>query len=151
MLSEPPSEVLLKEFNRHHVIPDDSRLKSIAKEVLLSVDETKMWFEHLSSVHENRKKGLQKAARARKVKTSQCKSKKLKAQGENQQAKQTGATESECCATCQKEEPSGFEDDSVNWICCDGCASWNHMICVGLSCDQVPQHWQCLGCVESWE
>ena len=45
MLSEPPSEVLLKEFNRHHVIPDDSRLKDIAKEVLLSVDETKIWFE----------------------------------------------------------------------------------------------------------
>lgn len=55
MLSEPPSEVLLKEFNRHCVKP----------EVLLPVDETKMWFEHLSSVHENRKKGAQKAARAR--------------------------------------------------------------------------------------
>lgn len=65
LLSEPPSEVLLKEFNRHRVIPDDGRLKEIAKEVLLSVDETKMWFEHLSSVHENKKKGAQKAARAR--------------------------------------------------------------------------------------
>lgn len=31
MLSEPPSEVLLKEFNRHRVIPDDGRLKEIAK------------------------------------------------------------------------------------------------------------------------
>lgn len=65
MLSEPPSRVLLKEFNRHRVIPNDGRLKEIAKEVLLSVDETKMWFEHLSSVHKNRKKGSQKAARAR--------------------------------------------------------------------------------------
>ena len=58
MPSEPPSEVLLKEFNRHHVIPDDRRLKEIAKEVLLSQDETKMWFDHLNSVHENACKKL---------------------------------------------------------------------------------------------
>ena len=69
---------------------------------------------------------------SRKGKTTQ----KSKAQGEKQ-AKQTGTTESECCATCQKEEPSGFVHDSVNWICFDSCASWNHMICVGLSGDHV--------------
>lgn len=71
------------------------------------------------------------------ISTTQFKSKKSKAQGEKKQAKQTGATESECCATCQKEEPSGFVDDSVNWICCDSCASCNHMICLGLSGDHV--------------
>lgn len=74
---------------------------------------------------------------SRKGKTTQFKSKKSKAQGEKKQAKQTGATESECCATCQKEAPSGFVDDSVNWICCDSCASCNHMICLGLSGDHV--------------
>lgn len=58
MLFEFLFEVLLKEFNCYYVIFDDSRLNNIVKEVLLLVDEIKMWFEYLGIVRENRKKGL---------------------------------------------------------------------------------------------
>ena len=66
MPSEPLSEVLLKELNHHHVIPDDRRLRDIAKEVLLSVDESKMCFDHLNSVHENRTKGAARSCEGQK-------------------------------------------------------------------------------------
>ena len=42
-----------------------------------------------------------------------CKSNKSKAQGKKQETKQTGTTESECCATSHEEEPSGFEESQL--------------------------------------
>ncbi len=56
--AETPSKIILREFNRHHVIPEEGRLSEIAQEVLLSYEEVKMGFDHLSNIHQNRKRGV---------------------------------------------------------------------------------------------
>ncbi len=43
-------------------------LIEVSQKVLLLVNETKMWFEHLNNIDENRKKGLEKAAAIRRAK-----------------------------------------------------------------------------------
>ena len=51
---DPPSKVILEEFNRTHEVLQESKLLKVAEKVLLPRDETEMWFQHLKKVHENR-------------------------------------------------------------------------------------------------
>ena len=148
--AETPSTIILREFNRHHVIPEEGRLSEIAQEVLLSYEEVKMWFDHLSNIHENRKRGVEKAARTRKAK-SKSQSKTVRAKSKKQQPTEQLVTTQpkEVCSSCLAEEPPGEED--IDWIACDSCADWFHAICVGLCNENVPDQWQCSSCVESWE
>ena len=62
----------------------------------------------------------------------------------------TGSMQSDRCSTCNMVElPSDLEDEPVDWICCDSCACWNHMFCVGVG--EVPRKWQCQNCIEPWK
>jgi predicted solute-binding protein len=70
---DPPSKVILEEFNRTHEVPQESKLLKVAEKVLLPRDETEMWFQHLKKVHKNRQKGIAKAAETRKAKRMQQK------------------------------------------------------------------------------
>ena len=59
------------------------------------------------------------------------------------------------CNTCKRVIPLALEDESVDadvdWVCCNSCTCWYHMICVGVLSAEVPAYWQCLNCVELWE
>ena len=190
---EPPSKVILEEFNQCHEIPDERTLQKTAEKVLLLRDETEMWFQHLKNVHENRQKGVAKAAETRKAKRlhqkqserdhkkgkKRRKAKQNKRQEEEDvdeddeedidgldgekegdeevedRKKEDGEDDAELCSTCKGVVPSLSSgecvDTDVDWICCDGCTSWHHMVCVGVLAADVPSYWQCLNCVESWE
>ena len=61
-LMKPPSTILKQKISQlgHAQITDN--FVEAAKEVLLSMEETKIWLQHLSTVVENRKRGAAKAA-----------------------------------------------------------------------------------------
>ena len=129
---EPPSQVILDEYNRHHDIPDESKLLEIAGKVLLPFVETKIWFDHLKTVEENRKKGVAKAAATRRAKKSKEVSETDKAKRPRQCPKNK-LDDGSLCQTCNLEEPPDVTDSVFDWICCDSCLVWHHMICVGLA------------------
>ena len=90
--------------------------------MLLSVDETSMWFEHLNQIAENRAKGATKAAKTRR---------KRKMNGNNAKTnshprKATKSTD-DICLICEMHYPplcervEGNKDHLISWICFDGC------------------------------
>ena len=158
---EPPSQVILNEFNRCHQVPEESELIKVAEKVLLPYQETKIWFEHLKTVAENRKKGVAKAAATRKArkqkekfaqKESERQTSKVKG-NESPSARIPTSIEEGVCCTCNMNEPLDMQRDEVDWICCDSCISWHHMICVGiLTSDEFTcEQWLCPNCVECWQ
>lgn len=60
----PPSTILKEFSNKQSTVPDD--VTDIAESVLLSVDETKIWLDHLHTVSQNQQRGVLKAAATRK-------------------------------------------------------------------------------------
>ncbi|XP_044176980.1 lysine-specific demethylase 5B-B-like [Acropora millepora] len=73
-----------------------------------------MWFEHLQSVQQNRKRGASKAAKTRKQR-------RLPKRRENQS--------SEVCQIFKSEDPDDDQEEIV-WIQCDTCNLWYHQTCV---------------------
>ncbi len=68
---QPPSNAILNVFNKYKMIPPPEVIQNTAQKVLLSVDETRMWFEHLYQIAENRAKGAKKAAETRRRKKNE--------------------------------------------------------------------------------
>ena len=62
-LSNPPSAVLKEALQSFP--PSESTYSELSKRVMLSVEEIKMWLDHLNTIQENRKKGAIKAAETR--------------------------------------------------------------------------------------
>ena len=103
-------------------------IEEAARKVLLPPAEVKMWFNHLASVATIRKNAGKKAAQTRK-----------------QKAKEKSATLQYSCGVCHdvyKEYTSKVE----NWICCDGCDTWYHFVCVGVSEESIPEQYFCDSC-----
>ena len=95
----------------------DDDIEAAARAVLLSVGDVKIWFEHLQTVEENRRRGATKAAATRRAK----------------QTRSTQETEPEhvLCGVCGKE----YEEETIEpelWIACDHCNLWFHCTCEGL-------------------
>lgn len=86
-----------------------------------------------------RDKGVNRQSGSAKRKTNECE--------EN-----TEPTENDICHVCNLKEPPGLKtsDENVSWICCDGCLTWNHMVCVGVVATQEYEQWLCPNCVECW-
>ena len=57
-LQQPPSAMLKEYFNNYN----EYTIECISKNVLLPVEECKIWLEHLKTIVENRKRGAKKAA-----------------------------------------------------------------------------------------
>jgi hypothetical protein len=74
VVCSPPSEVILAEYNKVGKIPDGNRVQDIAKRTLLAPEEVSMWFNHLHTIAENRKKGAAKAAETRRARKGRTKS-----------------------------------------------------------------------------
>ena len=64
---KPPSVVLKEAFDSGSP-PTESTYLELGRKVLLPANEVKMWFEHLNTIRENRKKGAIKAANTRRKK-----------------------------------------------------------------------------------
>ncbi len=90
----------------------------------------KIWFEHLNTVSENRKKGAQKASETRRAK----KGKDIDI-GAEEESVACG-----CCGKMYEEETSEIQ----KWIACDQCHVWYHWTCVGLLTE--PDTFKCIYC-----
>jgi len=99
--------------------PPESVCTKIAKETLLSVNDVKMWFEHLHTMRENRRRGAAKAAETRRRKKADC---------------QSGKTY--YCVVCYQEYQE-FTESVEKWIGCDLCDRWFHFQCTGITEDRA--------------
>ena len=64
---KPPSTYIKEVFNIKKSVTEED-IRQLAKEVLLPVNEVKIWINHLQSVIENRRRGARKAAATRQSK-----------------------------------------------------------------------------------
>ena len=115
-MSSPPSTAIKEAFEKLTVYPaPDHELvcNEVAKRVLLSPDQIRMWFKHLHTVKENRKRGAARSAATRR---------------KNKQEK-----EGRVPTTVLHVEPLTRNLQSVeDWIGCEMCDSWFHFVCVGI-------------------
>ena len=61
----PPSDAILATYQEWKFVPTDEVIQETARNVLLTPEEVKFWFEHLHQIYENRKRGARKAAETR--------------------------------------------------------------------------------------
>ena len=125
--SKPPSIVLLSKMTKlKYEMPDENGILELAKEVLLSPEDTRMWCEHLSQVHHNRVNGAKKKASAKQKS-------KAKAKGKLHPKCKSQSSEVDKCLQCGQEDPPGNvqadDDGAIDWICCDGCNKWCRTLC----------------------
>ena len=106
----------------------DEQVQEIAKNVLLSPDEVKMWLDHLQTVRDNRRRGAQKAAETRKKKTVK-----------------KSFHDAYFCGTCH-DQYMEYTDEEENWIECELCSTWFHFTYVGIQSQAVPQTFYCEDC-----
>lgn len=140
--ANPPSSVILDVFKTYKKVPSPQIIEETAEKVLLSKEETQMWFEHLNQIAINKAEGVRKAAETRKRK-------KAKERAELQStAKQTTDDSSEPCLVCEMENPPFDGADEVTWIGCDGCQRWCHISCANI--EVIPDTWLCINCSEVW-
>ena len=137
----PPSNVILATFKKCKKVPSLHIIQETAEKVLLSVEETQMWFEHLNQVALNRMEGARKAAETRKRK-------KGTAERPEVSIPQTTNDSDETCLVCEMVDPPLDSSEDVPWIACDGCSLWCHVSCANL--EQIPNTWLCVNCREIW-
>ena len=100
----------------------------MAKKTLLSVAEVRMWWDHLKTVDENRKRGAAKAAATRRRK---------------QESKQASSSVYHC-GICGVIFGVSVEDEY--WIGCETCDSWFHSDCVNITPQNEPDKFYCSSC-----
>ena len=71
-VSEPPLQILSKLHKSVQGSVPEQPLLAKAKEVQLSMSDVKFWMQHLDTIHENRKKGAQKALKTCQKKKGAC-------------------------------------------------------------------------------
>ena len=126
-MKKPPSTVLKEKFDQLTLYPPpESLCYEIAKETLLSVSDVTIWFEHLHTIKENRRRGAVKAAETRR---------------KNKERKTAVATYHS--AVCY-EEFQEFTDSVEKWIGCDLCDRWFHFVCIGIV--EEPEEFVCEEC-----
>ena len=113
----PPYFVLKEAYDT--LKSEESLYQQLAQRTLLKIDEVKIWFEHLHTIKQNRKKGAAKAAETRRLRA--------------QASKDKGKTTSEYyCGVCHQEYIE-FTETEEQWIGCESCDSWFHFVCLGIS------------------
>jgi len=138
--AQPPSTVLLDTYKKYKCVPPDAVVQEMSEATLLPLEETRMWFNHLHAISENRKAGAKKAAEKRRANT--------KTNRANAQDKDIDGL----CCECGSEDPPG-DKDNVVWLSCDGCLKWFHVNCLGLDIGIEAARnldWCCLSCNERW-
>ena len=120
VFAKPPSsvckELLLerKKKKQQQKITDDF-VKSAAQRTLLTLEEARIWIDHLQIVDENRRCGAAKAAQTRKAKkksSDTCSQSRI----------------DECfCGVCKAQYCEETAEEEV-WIACDLCDIWYHCV-----------------------
>ena len=132
-MCKPPSAILKEIFDKYSGNPFHGNIiQEAAKQVLLPPCEVEMWFKHLVTVAEMRKKGSKKAAETRQ--------KNKKAAAEIHKGTNEAETFCGACKCAYRQYTTVIED----WICCDKCGSWFHYRCVGI--EFVPERFFCGFC-----
>ena len=68
-MSKPPSEILRDAFNQLGAeSPSEDFITEIAQKTLLPKEKVNLWFDHLTEIKRNRKRGAEKAAATRRNK-----------------------------------------------------------------------------------
>ena len=133
---KPPSIILKESFDTIETYPpEDSLYQQLAEKTLLKIEEVKIWFEHLHTIKQNRKKGAAKAAETRRMKARASKEIGNKAKRNNEYY----------CGVCH-EPYIEFTETEEKWIECDGCDTWFHFLCLGISV--APNEFLCNECKE---
>lgn len=163
----PPSEVIRMTYQQYKDIPPKDIVEKTAEKVLLPLEEVEMWFEHVKTTAENCARGAKRAAETRRAnaqrnKQSSSKGDKRKSKNKcNKTRKEAridvleASCNEECtCKDCGMfEPPDSYVDESgeITWIQCNGCESWFHMDCLGLSGEvDASDTWICYNCNEQW-
>lgn len=129
-----------------------------------------LWFNHLKTVQENRKRGAAKAAQTRKKKGCNKKgSSKVCTLISSKSRQQHNYSQYHfiaiqnfhdlkwaliwvffpsryCAATAKKEDPKDDKAETVEWIQCDTCDNWYHQVCALTPLDD-DMFWHCTFCV----
>ena len=120
----PPSVVLKESFAKQAATEIANICPDLAKRVLLSEEDTKIWLNHLETIVQNRKRGAAKAALTRKKKSSV-----------------NSESESETfCGVCKVEYS---KSKSKFWIFCDLCELWYCSLCEHLSSEPESDTYIC--------
>ena len=155
-ITKPPSLVLKQKFSDLGNNPvTDKFIEDAAKSVLLCVEETKIWIDHLATVVQNRKRGAAKAAATRRAKQSrkstQQQSQSLQGRDSRQQSSQGPILHGESreenesfCGTCGKDYYTSSPDEF--WIGCDLCNQWYCCRCEGLTAEPASETYICKKC-----
>ena len=69
---KPPSIVIKERFSVLGGLITESSLHSVSNEVILTVEEVSMWFDHLTVICKNRQRGAKKAAETRHLRRQQA-------------------------------------------------------------------------------
>ena len=119
-------------------------LVSAAKNVLLTVEEVRIWIDHLTTVLENRWRGAAKAAATQKARKQHQlqRGDQPEQQGGSKQPEQQGNRQTSTAPMQSKEYYSISSSTAEFWIECDLCDSWYCGACEGLS--EEPEHLKCM-------
>ena len=144
---KPPSVYIKETFDKLKTNPSEQQIIELAKTVLLSPEEVKMWLKHLQTIKENRKQGAIKAAITR---MNKRKAKNV-INHENNQSTDLVPLNSKPdnvyhCGACN-EPYIEYTDIEEQWIGCEGCDSWFHFTCVGIDDKNIPEDFFCEDCV----
>ena len=99
----------------------------------ISMSDVKFWMQHLDTIHENCKKGVQKALETRQKKKGACR----------RNVKETQQISEWRCGVCDHLYNDKTEEEEV-WIECSQCQLWYHVGCVHLT--DIPDEYFCPSC-----
>ena len=125
--------------------PPAEYITDLAKKVLLTPEDTRLWLEHLHTVLINRKRGAKKAAATR------AKSKRSASTPQSKPANNTTAmahdhlSETYHCGSCGKEYIEQTDVEEL-WIGCDLCELWYCGSCEGLQTAPELDVYVCIKC-----
>ena len=132
----PPSIVLKEMFTELDKSSDrEEFIQCAAMKVLLPVEETEIWFDHLQTVVNNRKRGAAKAAATRQRKKLDKGSQLTQASDKDESKYQ--------CGSCSREYGTS---DSPFWIFCDLCQVWFCSHCEKLNHEPKLNTYSCRKC-----
>ena len=133
-MRKPPSVAIREIFQRFtNWPPSEQQLRETAKAVLLPPQEVEMWFDHLKTIKENRKRGALRAAETRRKK-------------KNKMAQTVHDVY--YCGVCHDQYVE-YTDQEEMWIGCESCSAWFHFDCVGITAGAVPEEFFCENCKDN--